>query len=97
MHSLVKQGYALSQQGKYDAAIHAFNETIKLNSQDAYAWHLKGDALDKQGKHDDAMQAYNEAIKLDPKNAYTWNNKGYSLSEKENTMRPSRHMLRPSD
>ena len=40
-------------QGKYDEAIKAYDEAIKLDPQYAMAWYNKGNALDNQGKYDE--------------------------------------------
>jgi PKD repeat protein len=72
-------GVALYSQGKYDEAIIAFDETIKLDPTNATAWNSKGLALSSQGKYDEAIIAFDEAIKIDPKYSWPWNNKGWIL------------------
>ena len=54
-------------QGKYDEAIKAYDEAIRLDPKYADAWNNKGTALNNQGKYDEAIKAYDEAIRLDPK------------------------------
>ena len=61
------KGIALDSQGKYDEAIKAYDEAIRLDPNYADAWNNKGIALDDQGKYDEAIKAYDEAIRLDPK------------------------------
>ena len=60
-------------QGKYDEAIKAYDEAIRLDPNLAMAWSNKGNALTGQGKYDEAMKAYDEAIRLDPNLASAWN------------------------
>ena len=60
------KGLALADLVKYDEAIKAFNESIRLDPSHAAAWYSKGKALYNQDKYDEAIQAYDEAIKLDP-------------------------------
>ena len=64
------KGIALYSQGKYNEAIKAYDEAIKLDPKYAMAWNNKGLALNSQGKYNEAIKAYDEAIKLDPKYAH---------------------------
>jgi len=73
------KGLALKEQGKYDEAIQAYDEAIRLDPNYAEAWYKKGNALIGQGKYDEAIQAYDEAIRLDPNYAKAWYNKGTAL------------------
>jgi tetratricopeptide (TPR) repeat protein len=75
------KGTALQDQGKFDEAVEAYDEAIRLDPKLALAWTNKGAALDAQGKLDKAVEAYDEAIRLDPNKANSWNNKGTSLSK----------------
>src|SRR5512137_1669286 len=59
-------GNSLIVQGKYDEAIHAYEEAIWLDPYYAKAWCNKGIALNALGKYDEAIQAFNESIRLDP-------------------------------
>ena len=61
------EGLALYNQSKYDEAIRAYDEAIRLNPEDAGAWNYKGNALRGLGRYNEAIQAYDEAIRLDPK------------------------------
>ena len=52
------KGAALAVQSKYDEAIKAYDEAIRLDPNDADAWNNKGIALNTQGKYDEAIKAY---------------------------------------
>lgn len=69
----------LYNQSKYDEAIRANDEAIKLNSSEPKYWNIKGNALGMQGKYDDAIEAFDEAVRLDPNYATAWYNKGVAL------------------
>jgi tetratricopeptide (TPR) repeat protein len=76
------KGRDLDDLGKYEEAIEAYDEAIRLNPNYAKAWFNKGLSLDDLGKHDEAVKAYDEAIRLDPNNAaMAWNNKAISLGD----------------
>ncbi len=61
-------------QSKYDEAIQAFDEAIRLNPTNAMAWVSKGVTLHHQGKSDEAVKAFDEAIRRDPNLAETLSN-----------------------
>jgi tetratricopeptide (TPR) repeat protein len=58
------KGTALSNHGKYDEAIKAYDEAIKLDPNYAAAWNDRGIALDESGKYEEAIQAYNKALEI---------------------------------
>jgi tetratricopeptide (TPR) repeat protein len=75
-YRLVLKGDTLYSQRKYDEALKAFNEAIRLDPNYVRAWSLKGVTLYNQKKYDEAIKAFNEAIRLDPNDAEAWNWKG---------------------
>jgi len=60
------KGYALYESGKYEEAIAAYNEAIKIDPVFKAAWYNKGLALYKLGRYDEAVAAYDEVIRIDP-------------------------------
>jgi beta propeller repeat protein len=73
------KGIELVNQGKYDQAIQAWDEAIKINPQYTYAWSNKGNILNVLGKYDEAIRACDQAIKINPQYTYAWTNKGNAL------------------
>ena len=51
----IERGRDFTEEGKYDAAINAFDEAIKLDPSDAVVWYNKGTSLYDQGKYDESI------------------------------------------
>jgi tetratricopeptide (TPR) repeat protein len=60
------KGRTLQNQSKYDDAIKAYDEAIRLDPKDPYYRFFKGYTLYDQGKYGDAIQALDESIHLNP-------------------------------
>jgi S-layer protein (TIGR01567 family) len=73
------KGSALYDQGKYDEAIEAFDESIRIDPEYKWAWHDKGFALYKLGRHNEAIRAFDEAIKRKPESWAPWLMKSLSF------------------
>ncbi len=82
--SWFNRGFILDYQGRYDEAINAYDEAIKLDPNYAKAWNSKGTILGKQGKFDEAIKCFDEAIRLDPNDAEAWYRKGVTLDKQGN-------------
>ena len=66
----VDRGEAYRMQGQYDNAFRDYNEAIRLNQNDAWAYCCRGEAYRQQGQYDNAIRDFNEAIRLAPN--YSW-------------------------
>lgn len=75
------KGDALKKLEKYEEAVEAYNEAIKINPQYAEAWRGKGGSLFNIKKYDESVEAYDEAIRINPQYSQAWNGKGSSLFE----------------
>ena len=60
------KGVGYFENNKFEEAIMAYNEAIKINPGLAEAWTNKGNALIVLGKFEDALKNYEEAIKANP-------------------------------
>jgi len=58
------KGNAFGMQGKYDEAIQAYDEAIRLDPEFAYPWFSKGVVLEYLGKVAEANEAYAKAEEL---------------------------------
>lgn len=67
-----KKGLALCMLGRYDEAIYAYNQAIKIKSKDAYALHSKGLALRKLDRSAEADESLKSARN-------EWNSEGMDL------------------
>jgi len=63
---LVDAGFALNKQGKYDEAIKAYDEAIRMNPMSSGAWSNRGVALVNQGNYDEAIKSFDEALLINP-------------------------------
>ena len=77
------KGYNLARLGKYDEAINAYDEAIRLDPKYVNAWYAKGNNLNNLGRYDEAINAYDGAIRLDPKYENAWYAKGVDLKKQE--------------
>ena len=75
----VQEGRMLTNSGKYNEAITAYDKAIEINPQNSLAWNGKGIVLDELGKFDEAIKAYNKAIEIDPQYFEAWTNNGVDL------------------
>jgi hypothetical protein len=75
----IKEANALSDAGKYEESLQAYDQAIKIDPIDAEAWNNKGVALNKLVRHSEALAAYEKAIAIDSQYAEAWNNRGIVL------------------
>ena len=69
----------LTDLGRYDEAIVAADQAIKLYPKQPGIWNNKGYVYFKMGKYNEAADAYDKAVQLDPTYLKGWINKGDAL------------------
>ncbi|PWR75709.1 tetratricopeptide repeat protein [Methanospirillum stamsii] len=78
---LVTLGIDLSNSGRYNESVDAYNQALILEPGNSSLWNLKGSVLQKLEKYEEAIRAYNQALSIDHENIDAWNNKGSVLVE----------------
>ena len=73
------KGTSLYDEKKYSEAIQAFNEALKVDTENSKAWYKKGRALSRLKKYNEAIKCYDEAIRINPEDSDAWYNKGCCL------------------
>ncbi len=65
-HAWNNKGYALNALGRYEEALRAYDEAIRLNPEYKEAYYNKGATLEQIGRYEEALQAYKKAVELNP-------------------------------
>lgn len=77
-------GVLLSEQGRDDESIAAYQQSVELNAEDAELCYNLGVKLGAKGLVKDEMQMYAKATKANPKFGGAWLNWGTALAESGN-------------
>jgi tetratricopeptide (TPR) repeat protein len=64
---LASLGAILSQQGRHEEALKAFDKAVQLKPEDATLWKQLGDALLQLQRYDHALLSFQHGLKLDPR------------------------------
>jgi serine/threonine protein kinase len=75
------EGLALGKLNRYEEALVAYEQAIRLNPNDAGAYYYKGVALGELKRYEEELVAYEHALRLNPNYANTYYNKGVALGE----------------
>jgi serine/threonine protein kinase len=74
------EGDELRQQQRYALALQAYEEALRMDPENVYAWNGKGTTLYNQGNYKKAFEAYQRATEIDPENAVIWVSAGLVLN-----------------
>jgi tetratricopeptide (TPR) repeat protein len=72
----LKKAVAFKNNGKYESALTAIDEALKLQENNLDAWLMKGVMLGKFGRCSEVLKCFDRIIELDPKCANAWHLKG---------------------
>ncbi len=64
----------------YSQALQAYEEALRIDPRNFYAWNGKGTALYNQGNYRKALEAYQHATDIDPESATVWVSAGLALN-----------------
>ena len=70
------RGIEKLESGEYGAALEDFTKAIELNSQNVYAYFVRGCILDEQHNYAGAISDYTKTIQLDPSYVDAYRNRG---------------------
>lgn len=76
-----KEGDNLFFEGRYEEAINAYNESIRLEPNGADVWNNRGVVLTRLQRYDPAIASYDRALQILPNYGDAWNNRGVTLLE----------------
>jgi tetratricopeptide (TPR) repeat protein len=75
------RGVSKQELGQHEEAIKDFDEAIRLDPKDSFAFRNRGYSKQSLGQHEEAIKDYNEAIRLDAKDSFAFINRGYSKNK----------------
>ncbi len=76
-----KEGDNFFFEGRYEEAINAYNESIRLEPNGADVWNNRGVVLTRLQRYDPAIASYDHALQILPNYGDAWNNRGVTLLE----------------
>lgn len=80
---LIDKGYSLTELGRYDEALVAYDQAIAQQPDLSWAWARKGRTLRLLERYEDALACYDRALEIQPRYAWAWNGKGVILERLE--------------
>ena len=80
-----KYSNKLSELGRYEEALEAYDRAIELQPDYALIWWYKGVVLNELGRYEEALESYDRIIELKPDFGTALYNKGLSRIGKHNS------------
>jgi tetratricopeptide (TPR) repeat protein len=82
-HELMDKAYSLTELGRLDEALGAYDRALAMQPENAWAWARKGRALRLLRRYEDALACYDTSLKLEPRYAWAWKGRGMVLERME--------------
>ena len=82
---------------RYNDAIEAYRQALRIDPKDAIGWLSLGDTYYRLERYNDAIEAYRQALRIDPEDASAWKSLGDVTTASSATMmlsRPTSRALR---
>jgi serine/threonine protein kinase len=79
VHEKCREGDQFRNQQHYSQALQAYEEALRMDPLNFYAWNGKGTTLYNQGNYRKALEAYLRAAEIEPDNAVVWVSAGLVL------------------
>ncbi len=73
------QGSALAELGRFDEAIAAYQQNVRIAPHDVFARNNLGNAFRDSGRPREAMRAYRAAVEINPDYIQGWHNLGFTF------------------
>jgi tetratricopeptide (TPR) repeat protein len=73
---LIDKGYSLTELGRYEEALEAYDRAIELQGENSWFWARKGRTLRLLNRYEESMQCYEKALEIQPDYPWAWNGKG---------------------
>jgi Flp pilus assembly protein TadD len=73
-------GYACSKLNRYDDAVEAYLQAVRITPEHAEAWYGLGVAYDELKRYDHAIEAYRQTIRINPEDTRAWLSLGFVYS-----------------
>ena len=67
---------------EYDKALADANESIRLDSNNADAFAIRGGTWGKKGELDEALEDFDQALRIDPSNQRALHNRSFARTMK---------------
>ena len=65
-------GITYDNLNRYNDAIEAYRQALRINPEYADAWDNLGFAYRKLNRYNDAIEAYRQALRINPEDAWAW-------------------------
>jgi tetratricopeptide (TPR) repeat protein len=88
--AFMNRGTAYTTKGDYDRAIEDFDQSVRLNSNDANAFYNRGYAYYRKGEYDHAIENYDQSLRLNPNFSIALANRGNAYDDKGDPARAIR-------